>query len=232
MTWIDLGSTLRRLGAATLPALCLLASACGTPATAMVRGQRLARPSFGYTDGRYFAFNHLRAHPAPLDPQRERIIDDGSIEGRACGLDLIFYPTWTGQRVLMQGWGRVAWSTSTSSRDTVAMSLLINEREDGSRTITGTADMKDTFPVELDVGSEHLRGTIGQQHFDLAARDDLLVGRMTMMGSSTPYAIAGRSVLRSMPPTDEALLLIAMMTCTDARLPVAGRTIAGFALAK
>jgi hypothetical protein len=198
----------------------------------MVRGQRVARPSFGYTDGRYFAFNHKRAHPAPLDPEREHVIDDGQIEGRACGLDLLFFPTWTGNHVLMQGWGRVAWNTTTSSRDTVALSLMIAERQDGSRTITGTADMKATFPIELDVGSERVRGTIGAQRFDLVASGDSLVGRMFMSGASIPYAIAGRGALHAMPPADEALLLTMMMTCTDARVTVAGKPMVGFALAR
>jgi hypothetical protein len=211
---------------------CAAVAGCVTPATAVVRGQRIARPSFGYTDGRYFAFNHRRAHPAPLDPERERTIDDGSIEGRACGLDLLFYPSWIDHLVRMQGWARIAEDTTTSSRSAIAINVAIDVAADGTRRINGTTDMKTTFPVDLALGERFLRGQIGGQRFDLALANDALVGTMQLGGVPLPFAITHQAALRTMPPADQALLLVTMMTCTGARVTVGDEKVIGFALAR
>jgi len=77
----------------------LPAAGCYTPRYASVRGKRVERPSFGYTDGDLFAVEHRRAYPDVFSMDRPFYVDDGEVGGRACGLDLQFFSEWYGKKM-------------------------------------------------------------------------------------------------------------------------------------
>lgn len=219
---------------AALVAIVLLAG-CRTPEDAVVRGKRVTRPSFGYTDGELFAVEHRRAYPDVFGSRRPRYVDDGELVGRACGLELQFFSEWYGHMMTLYGRGTapLPWLTP-DARGGVAVTLTIDELGPGHVRIRGSTQGFAAFPVELDVSADRLVAQIGTRHVDLHAADGhWLVGRLVQhdVASSieAPFVIYGREMLRTMVPADEALILLMMITC-NATIEYGGQQLRGFSL--
>jgi hypothetical protein len=198
-----------------------------------MHGQTLPRPSFGYTDGRFFALQHQRAYPDVLSASHPYYVNDGFIGGRVCGLDVSFYSDWYGHRLQLSGKGQVPWPTERPGTGSFGLELMVHQPDPDHLTIDGTPWGTGTLPIDLDVSPDHLRGRVGQRVFDLVARGDDLVGRMMQHDQATEldtdYVIIGRQTLRGMSPSDEALLLITMLTC-NVGVERGGEQVRGFAL--
>jgi hypothetical protein len=204
-----------RSGRALAAVAIVAAASCGTPEYATVGGARVHRPSVAYNNGVTFSVTHARAFPGVFDPRRGRDVDDGTITGRVCNVDVHFDATWYGGHLVLDGRGDVPWKNDfTHTEGMIHLDLDVTELGPGHRRIVG----RGYGGIEIDATPERLVGRIGQRRYTLAADGDYLAGRYQRSGDvlkpvDDPYAIYGRQVLGSMVPADEALILILMLTC-------------------
>jgi hypothetical protein len=209
---------------------------CATPDYAVVGGKRVARPTVAYDNGQTFHLEHRRAFPGVFDPARGRDVDDGSLRGRVCGVDVAFDAMWYGARLMLEGRGEVPWQQDfTHTEGLFKLTFDVVELGPGHRHITGSLSGGPSS-IDLDVSPERLVGQIGLRHFSLAADGGYLVGRYERHGDvarpvDEPYAIWGREALGTMVPADEALLLVMMLTC-DGTLDLDGNKVRGFTLVR
>lgn len=214
-----------------------LLAGCVTPEYALVGGQRVARPTVGYDNGTTFRIVHKRAFPGVFDPARGRDVDDGTLIGRVCGVDIRFDASWFGKRLVLQGTGDVPWMRDfTHTEGQFRMDLEVTELGPGHRHILGRGS-GESSEIDLDVSPERLVGTIGLNHFTLAADGDYLLGRYRRNAEAAsptdaPFAIYGRQALGTMVPADEALLLVMMLACHGPALVLDGQKLPGFSLVK
>ena len=73
-----------------LPFVAILFAVGCAPTTAVVNGQRVARPTLGYTDGYYYAVTHYRAYPESRGASSGLHAYGGRIAGFACGADFTY----------------------------------------------------------------------------------------------------------------------------------------------
>jgi hypothetical protein len=218
---------------AALVAIALFAG-CYTPRYATVHGKRVERPSFGYTDSDLFAVEHHRAYPDVFGSDRKPYVDDGELQGRACGLELHFFSEWYGKMMTLYGRGSVplAWETP-DVRGGFHATLTIDDYGGGHRRIRGSNDTFQAFPIDIDVSAERLVAQIGTRKIDLHAQGHYLVGQLVQHNINSsieaPFVIYGREMLRTMVPADEALILLLMITC-NGTIEYAGRQERGFSL--
>jgi hypothetical protein len=88
-------------------ALVLLAATLGggcAPSTAVVNGQRLARPTLAYSDHFYFGVTHDRAYPEQRGPSAGVRSYGGRITGFACGADLHYESSYEGRELRLLGY--------------------------------------------------------------------------------------------------------------------------------
>ncbi|MCU1280634.1 MAG: hypothetical protein JWM53_4180 [bacterium] len=186
-----------------LAALAFVIAGCGTPQYAIVGGRKVARPTVSYGDGALFALQHRRAFPGVFDPTRGRNVDDGTPQGRVCGVDVRFDALWQGARLVLEGSGDVPWQHDfTHTEGLFQLSFEISELGPGHRRIlgrTGGSGRTVSTEIDLDVSPDRLVGRIRMQHFALAADGGYLVGRYERHGDvekpiDAPYAIWGRAI--------------------------------------
>lgn len=216
-------------------AVLVLAAACGTPRYALVDGKRVERPSLGYSDNHHYALQHRRAFPDVFTPGRARVVDDGRISGRACGLEVDVDASWYGPRIELDGRFDVPWIKDfTHTEGLLHLALDVTETAAGRRHIVGQSG----FGFDVEVSPERLVGDIGRRHYELAADGAYLVGRMTTVVMrlghteeiSEPMVIYGRDKLATMPPADEAVVLLTMLSCGGVSLDRDGAKVRGFSL--
>ncbi len=220
-------------------ALLLLAAGCATPAYVVIDGKRVERPSVAYGNGRFFTLEHDRAYPGVFDPRRPQDVDDGTLRGHICGVDVSFDATWYGARLELQGRGYVPWLQDfMRTEGDFQLSLHIEELAPGRHRIRGElppAGFNGPTQIDLDVGADALRGRIGSRTFDLVSDGEYLFGHVKRQGdqpskSDLPYAIYGRHVLGTMVAADQALLLVMMLTCSGPAVEHQGTLVRGFSM--
>jgi hypothetical protein len=174
-----------------------------------------------------------------FDPRRPRDIDDGSLEGRICGVDLHFDASWYGARLMVQGRGDVPWLKDfTRTEGDFRLDLEVKELGPSHHRIRGgLPPSRGGLSTELDIDVSPLKlvAHIGQREFELAADGEYLFGRYKRHGDvlvplDVPYAIYGRQLLASMVPADQALLLTLMLTCNGPALEHDGTLVRGFSM--
>jgi len=216
-----------------------LVTSCATPEYVILDGKRVERPSVGYDNGVNFHLEHNRAYPGVFDPRRPQDIDDGTLEGRICGVDMHFDASWYGARLMVQGRGDVPWLKDvTRSEGEFRLDLAVSELEPGHRRIRGVAPgagRKSATELDIDVSAHRLSGRVGTREFVLTADGEYLFGRYQRHGDvpvpiDVPYTIYGRQVLASMVPADQALLLVIMLTCDGPAIEHEGKLIRGFSM--
>ena len=208
----------------------LLAVGCGTPGYAVVNGKRVERPTLAYDNGQTFHLEHRRAYPGVFDPARGRDVDDGSLRGRICGVDVEFDASWYGARLQLDGRADVPWKQDfTHTEGIFRLELEVTELGPGHRRIRSVGQ-----GIDLDVSPERMDAWIGRRHFLLTPDGGYLAGRYQRTGDvlvpiDDPFAIWGREALATMVPADEALLLVLMLTC-DGTIDYDGAKVRGFTL--
>jgi hypothetical protein len=204
----------------TLVALVLLAG-CGTPRYAIVGGKRVERPSFGYTDGGFFAVEHHRAYPDVFTSKRPFFVKDGELTGKVCDLDVDFTSEWYGNLMTLYGRAFLGWSFGEGR----ALAVAIDDLGGGRTHIHGGH-------IDIDASADRVVADIDTRHVELQAAGHYLVGRLvqhTGRSVEAPFVIYGREVLRTMVPADKALILILMISCNTS-IEYAGRQERGFSL--
>jgi hypothetical protein len=191
-----------------------------------------------------YRITHERAFPGVFDRRRGLDVDDGTLSGRICNVDINFDASWYRARLHLDGHGEGAGQgtrTYHESEGDFRMSFEVTELGPGRRHITGRVPQDPKLPpdpgmqaLDLDVSPERLKGRIGMRQFDLAADGDYLAGRYERHGDVTrafddEYVIYGRAQLGQMVPADEALVLLLMMTCPST-IEYEGKMVRGFSL--
>lgn len=194
--------------------------ACATSHTAVVAGKTVPRPSFGYTDHRYYALNHSDAYPTTDLPADRFHVDDGRISGRVCGVDVEMRSEiwWYGRIAGVTGFATSVFADRRTPPKSVQ--LYVQDHGAAGRTITGTHGTID--PLEIQIRPDRLTGVIHEEHYQLTdyyPEDDELRGtaRMpTWLGERTyPFAVRGIRELWAMPAADQAVLVPMMFTCME-----------------
>ena len=117
----------------------MAAAGCGTPEYAVIDGKRVARPTVAYDNAQTFHLEHRRAFPGVFDAARGRDVDDGSLRGRVCGVDLAFDAVWSGARLELEGRGEVPWKQDfTHTEGLFKLAFDITELGPGHRQIRGS----------------------------------------------------------------------------------------------
>jgi hypothetical protein len=219
--------------------LCFVAG-CVTPEYAVVGGHKVPRPTVGYSDGGTFQLEHRRAFPGVFEPSRGHDIDDGTLMGRVCGLDVRFDAMWYGSRLMLSGHGDVPWRKSfTQTEGLMSLTLDVIELAPGRRRIRGKiggyVNLLSSPIIDLDVSADRLEGRVGMRTITLAAAGDYLAGRLQQHSDvpvpvDVPFVIYGRQMLGTMVPADEALVLVMMLTCNGPRMEYEGKMVRGFSL--
>jgi hypothetical protein len=217
---------------------------CASSQDVIIHGQRLPRLTLHYANGDTFELEHRNAFPRALDSSRPRNVDDGTIVGRVCGIDVRFDAQWFGDRLSLTGQGDVPGQTYAPGEGAMTLTLGVTELAPGSarRRIAGELrghvfNKHWASPiVELDVSPERVVGRVGMRQFNLAADGEWLAGRIEEHGDvpqplEAPFVIYGREVLATMAPADEGLLLVTMLACNGPRITYRDALVRGFALA-
>jgi hypothetical protein len=211
----------------------LLVTSCNASRYAVVHGQRVPRPDFGYTDGDLFALTHHAAYPGVLGIDGSFYVDDGYLDGRVCGLEVQFSSEWYGARMMLSGKGGppMPWLTA-DQRGGFRVWLMVHDEGGGHRRISGSTLSFAPFIIDIEVSADRLVAQIDTRKIDLVADGAYLVGRITQPERriDDAFAIYGRQMLRTMSPADEAILLLAMITCNGTLKLADGKVVRGFSL--
>lgn len=220
-------------------ALLSLVAACGPRSYVVIDGKHVERPSVAYDNGTTFHLEHDRAYPGVFDPRRPQDVDDGTLVGRLCGVDLDFDASWYGARLVVQGRGDVPWLRDFSHTEGLfQLELAVTELAPGHRRIRGRAPgdgLSAPAVIDIDVSGQGLTAEVGLRRFTLTADGEYLFGRMKLKTNvrvpiDAPYAIYGRQVLASMVPADQALVLVMMLSCDGPAIEHDGTLVRGFAM--
>lgn len=220
-------------------AILAVVAGCATPEYAVIDGKHVERPSVAYDNGTNFHLEHTRAYPGVFDEKRPQAVDDGTLEGNICGVDVHFDASWYGARLMVQGRGDVPWLKDfTRTEGDFRLDLEVKELGPGHRRIRGRVPGGgNLFSTELDieVSPEQLTAHIGMREFTLTANEEYLFGHYKRHGDvpkaiDVPFAIYGRRALASMVPADQALVLTLMLTCNGPAIEHDGKLVRGFSM--
>lgn len=201
-----------------------LAIGCA-PTTAVVNGQRMARPTLGYTDGYYYGITHYRAYPEQRGASSGLHAYGGRIAGYACGADFNYESDYAGREIHLSGFVQPQYQAVGHENIQLPAHLEIQDR-DGRRYMRGSIgdDFSTNFiahdrsakVIEFTLGADGLHGQIASRRFDLQVVDaDTLAGTMRIStGETLPFELRGLTAMWSMPAADQAAILPYMLSCS------------------
>ena len=203
------------------PACSVAVAGCGTPEYAVVGGQRLRRPTLSYGNGTEFQLVHRRAFPGVFDPARGRDVDDGTLLGHVCSIDVRFDASWYGPR--LDAAGLAATCRGISDFTHTEGLFAARPRHHRARTRPSRRMRRPGVARSISTSAPSgWSGDIGARQFTLAADGDYLIGRIVRARRprapiDEPFVIYGRQRSATMVPADEALILVMMLTCNGPR---------------
>ncbi len=201
-----------------------LAVGC-SPTTAVINGQRVARPTLGYSDGYYYAVTHYRAYPENRGASSGLHAYGGRIAGFACGAEFNYESDYAGRSLRLTGFVQPQYQAVGHENIQLPAHIEINDR-DGRRYLRGSigddfgtnfvAHDRSAKVIEFSLGADGLHGQIASRWFDLAIVDaDTLAGTMRIStGETLPFELRGLSAMWSMPAADQAAILPYMLACS------------------
>jgi hypothetical protein len=196
-----------------------------SPTTAVVNGHRVARPTFGYTDGYYYAITHYRAYPEQRGASSGLHGYGGRIAGFACGADFNYESDYYGRSMRLTGFVQPAYQSVGHEYIQLPAHIEVSDH-DGRRYMQGSigddfgtnfvAHDRSAKVIEFSLGADGLHGQIASRRFDLSVVDaDTLAGTMRIStGETMPFELRGLTAVWSMPPADQAAILPYMLACS------------------
>jgi hypothetical protein len=212
--------------------LVLVAVALGgcAPSTAVVNGQRVARPTLAYSDHYYYGVTHYRAYPEQRGPSAGLHSYGGRITGFACGADLHYESSYEGRELRLLGYVQPQFGAigHTSMQQPAHMQV----RDEvpgmaGQRHFTGSvgddigglfiAHDRPSKVIDFALSREGLSGQIASRRFDLHYVDeDTMAGTVVISNNPPlPFELRGTSAVWAMPAADQAAILPFMLTCSQ-----------------
>ncbi|HEX8953720.1 MAG TPA: hypothetical protein VF997_23515 [Polyangia bacterium] len=201
-----------------------LAAGCA-PTSAVVNGQRIARPTLGYTDGYYYAVTHYRAYPENRGASTGLRAYGGRLAGFACGADFTYESDYYGRSMRLTGFVQPSYQAVGHENIQLPAHIEVADR-DGRRYLSGSigddfgtnfvAHDRSAKVIEFSLGADGLHGQIASRFFDLAVVDaDTLAGTMRIStGETLPFELHGLTAMWSMPAADQAAILPYMLSCS------------------
>src|SRR5437763_1009097 len=107
------------------------------PTTAVVNGQRVARPTLGYSDGYYYAVTHYHAYPEQRGASSGLHSYGGRLAGFACGADFNYESDYSGRSLRITGFVQPAYQSVGHEYIQLPVHIEIVDR-DGQRHLTGS----------------------------------------------------------------------------------------------
>ncbi|HEX6839094.1 MAG TPA: hypothetical protein VF334_21090 [Polyangia bacterium] len=208
-----------------LPFVALLFAIGCAPTTAVVNGQRVARPTLGYTDGYYYAVTHYRAYPESRGASSGLHAYGGRIAGFACGADFTYESSYYGRELRLTGFVQPQYQAVGHENIQLPAHIEIRDR-DGRRYLQGSigddfgtnfvAHDRSAKVIDVSLGADGLHGQIASRFFDLAVVDaDTLAGTMRIStGETLPFELRGLTAMWSMPAADQAAIIPYMLSCS------------------
>jgi hypothetical protein len=205
--------------------LATFALAC-TPTTAVVNGQRIARPTLAYTDGYYYAVRHFAAYPEQRGASTGLRAYGGRIAGFACGAAFNYESDYYGRALRLSGFVQPANQATGYTRGYQPAHLEVRD-EAGQRHIFGSVgdDMSSNLVphdrpskvIDFSLGGGGLHGQIASRRFELSHSDsDTLSGTVQIStGDVLPFELRGLSAVWAMPPADQAAIIPFMLSCSQ-----------------
>lgn len=194
-----------RLAIALLPAALGLALGGCAP----LLGPGSAGPGRLYTDGHLYGVRHFNdAAPAQVAKSVDDTVDSGFITGRVCGMDVVYFVELDRGVTVLTGFV-----------DGELPSRIEVHDHDGERLIFGyIGQTPGTGTIDLRMTRDHLAGQVATRRYQLQAAGNALSGPMSMGGGDpTRFVAEGREQMWSLPPADQAVIVPAMLACSDIR---------------
>jgi hypothetical protein len=199
----------------TVLGVILLTTGCA-PTTAVVDGRTVPRPTFGYTDHRFFSVKHENAYPEVRGPSGGLHSYGGRLSGRVCSVDLTLESEYWGRRLDISGF---ATSALPGRRSQLPVRFDVRDGRQG-RVILGSIG-DHVNPVEIHLTRDAIHADIGWRRYTLDQLDvanDELRGTVHMVSwygqdIDEPFVVRGMSRLWAMPAADQAAVLPFMMSC-------------------
>jgi len=203
----------------------LFAAACA-PTTAMVNGQRVARPTFGYSDGYYYGIKHHLAYPEHRGASTGLYSYGGRVAGYACGAEFTYESEFHGRELRITGFVQPQDQSAGHEYIQLPAHIQVTDR-DGHRHMEGSigddfgtnfvAHDRSSKVIDFSMGADGLRGQISSRYFDLARADaDTLAGTMRIStGEMLPFELRGLSAVWAMPAADQAAIIPFMLSCSQ-----------------
>lgn len=201
--------TTTRCGLALLGLLSCFSGACATtPATAVVDGVSMPRPTLQFT-GQPYTVRHNRAHPRPGGPSSGLRTPGGDITGTVCGADIDYEVYHRGDHVQLVG---LVDPGGIDSQGRIDSQVRIEDAR-GMRQITGQLGTK---IVDVRLASNAIGGAVGRDRFVLAADGDAFHGEVVSYrypNQRVPVTVTGREALWQMPAADQAAVVPLLIQC-------------------
>jgi hypothetical protein len=196
------------------------------PTTAVVNGQRVARPTLGYTDGYYYAVTHYHAYPEQRGASSGLHSYGGRIAGFACGADFAYESEYYGRELRVTGFVQPAYQAVGHENIQLPAHIQISDGN-GHRHMEGSvgddfgtnfvAHDRSAKVIDFSIGSDGLHGQIASRFFDLSLADpDTLAGTMRIStGEVLPFELRGLTAVWAMPAADQAAIIPFMLSCSQ-----------------
>jgi hypothetical protein len=199
--------------------LSLLAVGCA-PTTAVVDGRTVPRLELEF-GGQPYAVRLTAGHPRPGGASSGLRDYGGRISGNVCGLDIAYEVQHEGDRLRLSGF---------VDDQTLASSIVVSDGGGVRRQIEGNL-AANGGAVTLDLRYNSVRGNVGLRVFDLGREGDHYIGSVTIGQSLRALArINGADALWQLPPSVQAVVLPALLTCGGDELEdqLRGALVVGF----
>jgi len=206
---------------ALLPLLLSLPVAAGcAPTSAVVDGRTVPRLDLEF-GGQPYAIRLSAAHPRPGGASSGLRDYGGRITGNVCGLDVAYEVQHEGDHLRLSGF---------VDDQTLTSSIIVNDDGGVRRLITGNL-AANGGAVTLDLRYNSLRGNVGLRVFELGREGDHYIGAISVGHSLRALArINGADALWQLPPSVQAVVLPALLTCGGDELEdqLRGALVVGF----
>ncbi|HEY1585861.1 MAG TPA: hypothetical protein VGH63_09260 [Polyangia bacterium] len=203
----------------------VFATGCA-PTTAVVNGHRLARPTFGYSDGYYYGIKHDLAFPEQRGASSGLYSYGGRVAGYACGAEFTYESEYHGRELRITGFVQPQYQSAGHESIQLPAHIQVTDR-DGHRHMEGSigddfgtnfvAHDRSTKVIDFSMGADGLRGQISSRFFELSRVDaDTLAGTMRIStGENLPFELRGLTSVWAMPPADQAAIIPFMLSCSQ-----------------
>jgi hypothetical protein len=188
--------------------LCTIACGCAAQPV-IIDGKPVPRVSLDYA-GQPFVVRLSDGHPDPGSPSGGTRGFGGRISGNVCGIDVVYD---------VEHRGDVTRLTGFIDNGAFESTFEVRDVDELARVITGNL-ARGIFGVSVELRVDRLRGAVGLRSFDLRRSGDVYAGSVDYTSGSragnrsrATIEVRGAEALWSLPPSAQAAVLPALLSC-------------------